>query len=339
MARTARTRQIGRRRAMAGIALGVAAPALAWSRGAASQAADPWPSRRVRMITPAAPGSSLELTARIVAERLAARWGQPVVIEGRPGGDGIPALEAMLAAPAGEALLMANHGVVTVTPILHPRLGFDPMTALTPVVDLAADQFGVAVPAALPAQDLGGLVALARERPGALNWTSAPGPPYLAMRAFLRDAGLDMVHVGFRGVGAATVAEMLADRLQVVLAPLAPVAALTREGKLRVIAVTGAARAPALPSVPTSAQQGFPGVRQEGIHGLFGWRGLPAPLLARLAAEAAAIVAEPALAARLASSGLVVRPGGTPAGFAALLAEQRAHWSALAREFGATPPA
>lgn len=304
----------------------------------ARASAEAWPERRVRLITPATPGSSLDLITRSVAERLAARWGQPVVVEGRPGADGIPALEAMLAAPPGEALFSTNHGVVTVTPILHPRLGFDPMAELAPVVDLTADQFGVAVPAALPARNLADLVAHARERPGALNYTAAPGPPYLAMRAFLRDAGLDMAFVGYRGVGAATVAEMLAGRLHAMMVPLAPVVGAAREGRLRVLAVTGPERAPALPEVPTSAEQGFPGFRQEGIHGLFGWKAMPGALRARVAAEAAAAVAEPGLAERLQSAGLLVRAAGTPDGFAATLAEQRERWAALAREFGAAPP-
>jgi tripartite-type tricarboxylate transporter receptor subunit TctC len=300
--------------------------------------AEAWPERRVRLITPATPGSSLDLITRSLAERLAARWGQPVVVDGRPGADGIPALKAMLAAPPGEALLSTNHGAVTVTPILHPRLGFDPMEELAPVVDLTADQFGVAVPAALPVHDLVGLVAHARERPGALNYTAAPGPPYLAMRAFLRDMGLDMTFVGFRGFGAATVAEMLSGRLHAMMVPLAPVVGVAREGRLRVVAVTGAERPPALPEVPTSTEQGFPGFRQEGIHGLFGWKTMPKALRARIAAEAAAAVAEPELAERLRSAGLLVRPAGTPEGFAATLVEQRGRWAALAQEFGTTPP-
>jgi tripartite-type tricarboxylate transporter receptor subunit TctC len=311
-----------------------------WQRATAQTQASAatWPERRVRLITPATPGSSLDLITRLVAERLSARWGQPVVVEGRPGADGIPALEAMLGAPPGEALLSTNHGAITVTPILHPRLGFDPMTEMPSVVDLTADQFGVAVPAALPVRDLVGLIAHARERPGALNYTAAPGPPYLAMRAFLRDAGLDMVFVGYRGVGVATVSEMLAGRLHAMMVPLVPVVGAAREGRLRVIAVTGPERAPALPEVPTSTEQGFPGFRQEGIHGLFGWRGMPDVLRDRIAAEAAAVVADPALAERLSSAGLMVRRGGTPATFAATLAEQRGRWAALAQEFGAAPP-
>jgi tripartite-type tricarboxylate transporter receptor subunit TctC len=283
---------------------------------------DAWPERRVRLVVPAPPGSSLDLVSRAVAEQLAARWGQPVVVEGRPGADGIPALEAMLAAPPGDALMLANHGLVTVTPLLHPRLGFDPMAELAPVVDLTADPFGVAVPAALPASDLAGLVAYARERPGVLNYTAPPGPPYLA----------------FRGVGAAAVAELAAGRLHAMLAPLASLGGAARGGQLRVIAVTGAERAPALPTVPTTTELGFAGFRQEGIHGLFGWKTMPEPLRRRVAVEAAAVVAEPALAERLGNAGVKLRRGGTPERFAALLAEQRDRWATLAHEFGAVPP-
>jgi tripartite-type tricarboxylate transporter receptor subunit TctC len=112
-----------------------------------------------------------------------------------------------------------------------------------------------------------------------------------------------------------------------------------REGRLRLLAVTGAERAPAVPEVPTSAEQGFPAFRQEGIHGLFGWKGMPMALRERIAGEAATVVAEPAVAERLRQAGRLVRRGGTPASFAAVLAEQRQHWAALAQEFGMAPPA
>jgi tripartite-type tricarboxylate transporter receptor subunit TctC len=339
MSKAETTPVLDRRGWLAALSCFAAGSLLAHSRGAAAQGpVRTWPERRLRLITQASPGSSLDLISRVLAERLAARWGQPVVVEGRPGADGIPALEAMLAAPPGEALFSTNHGVVTVTPILHPRLGFDPMVELVPVVDVTSDGFGVAVPAATPPRDLAGLVARARERPGALNWTAAPGPPYLAMRAFMRDAGLDMTFVGYRGVGTATVGELIAGRLDAMMVPLAQVVSAAREGRLRVIAVTGPERAPALPEVPTSAEQGFPAFRQEGIHGLFGWKGMPEALRDRIAAEAGSIVAEPALAERLRGAGLLVRAGGTPASFAAMLAEQRERWATLAREFGANPP-
>lgn len=301
-----------------------------------AQNADGWPQRRVRLIAPAVPGSSLDLVARLIGDGLAARWGQPVAVENRPGADGIPALEAMLAAAPGEALLMTNHGALSVTPILHPRLAFDPMAEFVPICDLTADPFGVVVSAALPVRDLAGLVALLRERPGALNWTSAPGPPYLAMRAFLRDAGdLRAEFVAFRGVGGAVVAELSAGRIQFMLAPVASFLSGARDGPIRALAVTGDQRATTLPDVPTTPEAGFPTFRQEGVHGLVGWKGMPPALATRLAADAVAVAA--LQADRLTRAGLAMRPGGTPLRFAALLNDQRARWAGLAREFGATP--
>jgi tripartite-type tricarboxylate transporter receptor subunit TctC len=327
----------GRRRLLATLAsLGAA---VASSLPAPALGSDlTWPRHRIRLITPAAPGSSLDLDARILAEGLAARWDRPVVVDSHPGAEGIPALRAMLGAPPGEALLAANHGVVTVVPVLHPELGFDPMDAFSPLLDLTSDLFGLSVPAALPARDLAGLIAEARAQPGALNYTTAPGPPYLAMRAFLRDAGAEMTFVGYRGVGAAIVGELLAGRLQVMLSPLAPVLAAAREGRLRVLAVTGSERAPALPSVPTSAEQGFSGFRQEGIHGLFGWQAMLPALRTRVAAEATAVMNKAEVAERIRQAGRLVRQGGTPEGFATMLAEQRRRWAALAQEFGPEPP-
>ena len=309
----------------------LAVPGLANAQGAGA-----WPQRRVRLIAPAAPGSSLDRVTRLVGEGLAARWVQPVAVENRPGADGIPALEAMLAAPPGEALMMANHGALSVTQILHPRLPFDPMVEFVPICDLTADPFGVVVPVTLPAPDLAGLVALLRDRPGALNWTAAPGPPYLAMRAFLRDAGdLRAEFVAFRGVGGAVVAELAAGRIQFMIAPVASFLGAVREGPIRALAVTGDQRAAALPQAPTTAEAGFPTFRQEGVHGLVGWKSMSPALAARLASEAVAVAA--AQAERLRSAGLVLRPDGTPMRFAALLDEQRARWAGLAGEFGATP--
>jgi tripartite-type tricarboxylate transporter receptor subunit TctC len=316
---------------------GLSALATAGAPRHACASAEAWPTRRVRLIVPAAPGSSLDLETRLLAEGLAARWGQPVVVESHQGADGIPAMQAMLAVPPGEALFSTNHGVITVTPILHPQLGFEPMAEFAPIVDLTADQFGVTVPANLPARDLAGLIALARKRPGTLNYTAAPGPPYLAMRAFLRDAGAEMTFIGYRGMGAAVIGELLAGRLQAMMSPLSPVVGSVRDGKLRLIAVTGAERAPAAPEVPTSTEQGFPDFRQEGIHGLFGWKGMPSGLQAHIATEALGVIAEPVTAERLRLAGQLVRRGGSPASFAAVLAEQRQHWAVLAREFGANP--
>lgn len=329
-----------RRRHLLATLAGLAPPVAAVRRALAQAvaASPPWPERRVRLVVPAAPGSSLDLVGRVVAERLGARWGQPVLVEARPGAEGIPALEAMLAAPAGEALFLANHGVVTVTPLLRPSLGFDPMAELVPIIELTTDPFGVVVPAVLPAQDLAGLLALARAQPGALNYTSPAGPPYLAMRAFLREAGTDMTFVGFRGVGSAALAELVAGRLQAAMVPLATAMGMVTEDKLRLIAVTGAARAPLAPAVPTAAEQGYPRFRQEGVHGLFGWKGMPAALRTRLAAEAAAVMAEPGTTERLRGAGLEIRQGGTPDGFAALLVEQRQRWSGLVQAFGAEAP-
>ena len=294
-----------------------------------------WPQRRVRLIAPAAPGSSLDLVARLVGERLGEIWGQPVALENRPGADGIPALEAMAAAAPGEALLMANHGALSVTPLLHPRLGFDPLVEFSPIADLTTDPFGVVVPAGLGVSDLAGFVRLLRERPGALNWTAPPGPPTLAMRAFLRDQGdLRAEFVAFRGAGSATLAELAAGRIQAMLAPVAAFGGAARDGQLRALAVTGAARAAALPGVPTSAEAGFPAFRQEGVHGLVGWKGMPPALAALIAEDAATALATEGTADRLRALGLGLRSGGTPAGFTALLREQRDHWGGLAREFG-----
>jgi tripartite-type tricarboxylate transporter receptor subunit TctC len=297
-----------------------------------------WPGRPVRIICPSPPGSSVDTLARGVAEGLARRWGQPAVVENRTGADAIPAFETFAHARPGEALFLSASGVITLGPLLRDRLPLDPSVDLAPISLLATDFLGVVVPAALPAADLPALLAVARARPGALNWFAAPGIPDLVFRAFLRETGAPMEHVPYRGAGAQVMLDVAAGRIQVALVPLTPAMPLVRDGRLRLLAVTSRNRAPAAPDVATTAEAGFPVLEVEGLLGLYGWRAMPGALRARIAAEASEALAAPELAERLRGLGMLPQ-GGPPADLAALLEGQRARYGGLAREFGVAPAA
>lgn len=294
--------------------------------------------RPARMIIPGTAGSTLDLAARVLAEGLSRRRGHPIAAENRPGAEFVLGTEAFVKARPGEALLYTVNAAVTVAPLMAERpLPYDPDVDLVPVHPGATDFLGLTVPEALPVRSLAELAARARAQPGALNWFSA-GLGYLAFRNFMREAGgLDMAYVAYRSSPSALL-DLAAGRIHAALTPLGVALPLLREGRLRLLAVTNPTRSPVVPEAPTAAEAGFPALRMEGAHGLYGWRGMPEAARAELAAQAAETLAEPAAAERLRAAGMEPRAATTPAGFAAELAATRAHWAALARDFGTKPP-
>lgn len=314
--------------ALAGAALG--------ATGAAAQA-PAWPERPVRLVTLAAPGGGSDAVARTLAEALARRWGQPVLVDNRPGADGIVAVEAFLAARDGlHTLLFANSSTVSVNPLLHERLPYDPVRDLLPLAFVVEDFIAVVAAPSLPAGSLAELVELVRARPaGALNWAAVPGSPHLSFLAFQRAAGVEMTFVAYRNPLAA-IPDLTQGRVQVALVPLGAVLGQVRAGAVRALAVASPRRAPAAPEVPTGAEAGWPDLGFSGGLGLFAPRDMPGGLRARIAVEVAEALREPDLARRLTTLGYVPRGDG-PEAFAAVLAEQGAHWAALARAHGVRP--
>ena len=318
-------------------ALGLSAAAIASAALRSPAARADGAPRPTRMIHPAAVGSAPDVAARLLAEALARRRGHPIAVEGRTGADGTLAAAAFAQAQPGEALFFTFSDVLTVAPLMHERVPYDPAADFTPVSVAADDFFAVSVGPATPARSLAELVALARDRPGALNWYASPGTPYLAFRAFLRDAGIEMTYVSYRGAPPALL-DLAAGRIHAALTPLAPALPLAREGRVRPLATTTGERPPAAPDLPTTAEAGMPSFRITGLLGLLGWRGMPDAVRDELSAQVRAAVAEPATAERFRAAGMAPR-GSTPAEYAAELAESRARWAILAREFGARSPA
>lgn len=307
---------LSRRGALALAALALPLPALA-----------AWPERGLRLLTPAAPGSSTDLAARLYAERLGATLGQPVVVEPRTGADGVIAAEAMLVARDGHSLLFGPAGVVTVTPLLRERMPFD-VADIVPVSLAATDFLCVAATPSLEATTIAGVVRTAREQPGTLNVATGLGGLSLALPAFLRNQALDVTVANYRSPPEA-IPDLLAGRLHVLLGPLTPMMPLLRDGRARVLAVTNSERTPAAPQIPTVREQGFPELEVDGTLGLFGPRGMRADVRAALAAAMASAATDPPLVERLMSNGIVARAEASDA-FSARIARQRAHWASIA---------
>jgi tripartite-type tricarboxylate transporter receptor subunit TctC len=311
------------------------AGALALAAAPRSRAAEPWPERAVRLVCAGAPGSSPDVAARLYAERLSARWGRPVPVESRPGADGTLAAQHALAQRDGHTLLFTFIAALTVAPLLHDRLPFDPVGDLAPISSGAGDFAVVAAAPGLPVSGLADLVELAQRRPGALNWASGSGDIYMAFHNLVRRRGLDMNYVSYR-TPAPALGDLAEGRLDAAVMPLATALPQVAAGRMRVLAVANPARSPAAPDVPTAAEAGFPEMSFEGVLGFFAPNAMPAALRERIAADVRAVVAEPEFRARLQGLGMTAR-ADTPAGFAAVVDANRSHWAEVARVHGAKP--
>jgi tripartite-type tricarboxylate transporter receptor subunit TctC len=301
------------------------AAALFGARPATPARAEGWPTRPIRMISPLPPGTLPDATMRLFAEGLAARLGQPVVPDNRPGGEGVVATMAFLNLNDDHRLFFSFAGPVTVNPLTIERLPYDP-AHLLPLSSAALDNIVVLATPGLPAADLRAAVALARARPGTLTWAAAPGAIAWAFEAFLQEQRLDLVRAAYRSPQDAML-DLGAGRIEIAVLPLAGALPHVQAQRARVLAVTNPARAAVLPDVATTAEQGFGGYSFQGFVGVFGPPDMP-PARQRLVSEAVrAVAAEPFVASRLAAAGQVAR-GSTPEVFAEMIAAQRAQVAA-----------
>jgi len=263
-------------------------------------AAEPWPQRTVRLVVPVGAASATDSTARIFADRLANRWKQPVVVENRPGADGLIGVTAFVAAHDDHTLLFAPGLPISVIPVVRKRLQYDPRRDLVPIAS-AIDSFGaVAVPISLKVNSLAELVARARSQPGKLNCFAAAGVfPYL-LAGFVKAQGLEMVSISYREQNLA-VQDFGEGRIDLLVSTTGTVLPLLQAGKARILAVTNHRRSPTLPEVPTAAEAGYPELQFEGFQGFFGFRDMSVELRDRIAADVAAAADDPDVAARLAA--------------------------------------
>jgi tripartite-type tricarboxylate transporter receptor subunit TctC len=302
--------------------------AAAATLAAAPVSAEPWPQRPVRFIVPLGAGSGTDISARLVGERLSQRWGQPVVIENRPGGDSFVAIAGFLGANDDHTLLYAGMGTFTAHPYLHDKLPYD-QADIVPVAGVSHIVVALAVPESLKVNSLAELVTLARSQPGKLNAAAVPGVTDFIFSGFLKSAGLEMARVPYRDINVA-VSDVGEGRLQVIMVSLSMVLPQVQAGKAKLLAVTSRERVPIVPDVPTVAEAGYPILGLEGLVGLYGLKTMPAELRERIAADVKAVSSDPTIATRLAATGQLLNPR-TPAEYAAAVEDQRAKVAAIAK--------
>jgi tripartite-type tricarboxylate transporter receptor subunit TctC len=303
----------------------------------ASARAQGWmPDRPIRIVVPYTAGGASDITARLVADRLRPRLGQPGVVENRPGASGIIGTEAVAkAAPDGHtlALIASSH---VVNGALFPNIPFDPIADFAPVAMTAQVQLVMVVPATHPARDLGGFVQWARAQGTRQAYaTSGNGSnPHIFAADLLKRAGLAMEAVPYRGSTAAH-ADLLAGRTAMMFDAYAAVAPHVQAGTLRLLALAGPERSPLLPALPTVAEAGFPGYGATSWGGVLAPAATPAPAIARLNAAVNDIIADREVRERLAILG--AEPvGGTPEAFREHMAREQSRYVALVRELGIT---
>jgi tripartite-type tricarboxylate transporter receptor subunit TctC len=296
---------------------------------AAPSNAQPWPQRAVRVIVPLPPGVPTDLVCRLFADRLSERWRQPVIVENRQGADGIPAISGFVTARDDHTLLCSFPGIVTINPLVHEKLPYDPRRDLVPVVSLSDNFIGIAASVALKVNSLDDFVKLARSQPGKLNWAASPGNPLYGFAAFLKSAGIEMVQVSYRDFRPA-LQDVGEGRIQAVATGVPVLLPQAHAGKLKLLMVHNRQRSPQAPEVPTATEAGYPELTLEGLTGFYGWRDMPTDVKEGIAADALAVAADPVIAALVASIGSALRVG-TPGEFAAAIEEQRAKIVAIAR--------
>ena len=288
---------------------------------AQAQTSDQWPQRPVRFIIPLGPGSGVDITARLLADKLAAKWGQPVVVENRPGGDAFLAITAVLNAHDDHVLLFAPASTFTAHTLLHDKLPYDPKD-LTPIARVTNTLIALGVPADLNVTTVKELAAKIKAEPGKLNYASVTGANDLLFAAWLKTEKLDMAKVPYKDAVQA-INDLAEGRIHAFVGAYAIMRPRVQAGKVKVIALTNRQHAKSLDDIPTASEAGFKSLEFDELVGLLGPRDLPQKVRDRIAADIREVVGDPQIESKLSATGQVVNPG-TPAEFAAALEDQGA---------------
>jgi tripartite-type tricarboxylate transporter receptor subunit TctC len=235
--------------------------------------AQPWPQRTVKFIVTLGAGSGVDIGTRLIAERLTRRWGHPVVVENRPGGDGLVAISAFVGANDDHVLLAGPSGSFTAHPFVYKNLPYK-AADLVPVTRVSNTIVVLAVPASLPVKSLAELVGIARAEPGQLNWAGTTGSNEFLFAAFLKNGGLAMSKVPYRNLVEAA-NDLASDRIQINVTAFAIVRPQLQAGTVKLLAVTNTTRAAVVPDVPTVSEAGFPELALDGLVGFFGLPAMP----------------------------------------------------------------
>jgi len=307
---------------------------LAFSAAGQSSQAQSWPQRPVRFIVSLGPGSGSDIGARLIADKLTAKWKQPVVVENRPGGDGVVAINAFIGAKDDHTLLYTPTSSFTAHPYQHAKLPYDPAD-LSPVVRVSNTLVGFVVPPTSKANSVKEFVDLVRAEPGKLNYSTATGMTDVIFDGFFKSAGLNITRVPYRDV-VAPLTDLGEGRIQAYIGALAIVQPHVEGKRVKLLAVTNSERAPSQPNTPTVAQAGFPAMTFDGLTGLFGQRDLPPAVRDRIAADVKEVMADATVRERFNATGQLVSVGSATE-FAASIKEQQLKLATIAKELGIKP--
>jgi tripartite-type tricarboxylate transporter receptor subunit TctC len=314
--------------------VGLLGSAAAWPAAARAQQAQNWPTRVVRFIVPFGPGAGADIGARLFAEKLQAKWRQPVVIENKPGSDGIVAIQAFLGANDDHVLMFGPSGGFVVHPFMYTKLPYN-QADLIPIARVSNTILAVAVKKDVPYNNIKEFTEAARAAPGAFNSGLVQGITELTFRGYQHHEKLQITQVPYRDINQAPV-ELGEGRIQVVMSALAVVQPQWRAGRIKLIAVTNKNRVKAAPEVPTAREQGYPSLEIEGMAGLFGIRSMSEQLKEKIAADVREVTADGSISERLETTGQIVNIGG-PKEFASSIAEQSANVAAVVKAIDFKP--
>ena len=302
----------------------------------AARAADAYPAKPVRFVVAFPPGGGTDIIARAIAQKLAERIAQQVVVDNRPGAGGNIGTDIVAkSAPDGYTMLMGSAGPLAINASLFGKMPFDPIKDLAPVTLAASTPNVLVVHPSLKAATVKELIALAKARPGEINFASSGHgtPAHLAGELFNSMAGVKMVHVPYKGAAPA-LADLLGGQVQLMFSTMPPALPHVKDGKLRALAVTSAKRSPAAPDLPTLDEIALPGFEANTWHGVVVPAGTPATIVARLNREIVAILHLPDVVERFSSQGAEAL-GSTPEEFAAYIRSETLKWARVVRESGA----
>ena len=322
--------------ALASLALGACALAVIDLPGSTAMA-QTWPSRPVKLVVPSSPGGATDTLSRALSTRLPEIWGQAVIVENRPGANQIIGGDYVSkAAPDGYTLLVSDAATFVINPFLYKSLPYDPIGGFAPVTQLVQVPWVIGVNAAgVPARTIPELIALAKAKPGSLSWgTFGNGSSaHIGLEWFKRLAGVDIVHVPYKGSAPAASALLTGEISMMMVTPLV-LEQHVRSGRLRLIAAATEQRLPLLPNLPTVGEQGVPGYVVGTWFGMLAPAGTPADIVSKIAADVAKVMSEPAFREQNVTGQWLIPVANTPQEFSAFLRRDYEYWKKMVETSG-----
>jgi tripartite-type tricarboxylate transporter receptor subunit TctC len=309
---------------------------LALALACGTAAAQTYPTRAIRIVSPFPPGGTSDILARAIGDRLSKDWGQPVITENRVGAAGNVASEYVAkGSPDGHLLYINTVGTHAINPAIYPKLGFDPIRDFTAITNLVALPSLLVAHPSLPVHNVKELIALARKHPGELSYSSAGSgsQPHLTAEVFKTMAGVNLLHVPYKGAAPQMVG-LLGGEVAVTWATAPSGVPFVKAGQLRPLGVSGAKRMPALPDVPTIAEAGVPGYDAMGWNGMVGPANMPAAVVQKINAAVVRIFQTPEVRDRFVALGSEPIPS-TPEEFSSLMKAELPKWAKIVKESGA----